>query len=72
MVIFIFYTFSSKKVLWTTANNHGDFQIDIKVLSNDEAVKYLPFVQESCKIFNSDDEEVSVDLFKSTHVNGRL
>lgn len=46
--------------------------MDIKVLNTDEAVKYLPLVQESCKIFNSDDEEISIELFKSTHVNGRL
>lgn len=33
-------------------------------------MKYLPSVHESCKIFNSNKEEISVNLFKSTYING--
>lgn len=33
-------------------------------------MKYLPSVYESCKIFNSNNEIINVNLFKSTYVNG--
>ncbi|XP_060869788.1 uncharacterized protein LOC132944454 isoform X2 [Metopolophium dirhodum] len=49
---------------------HKDFKSDVIVLTNDEALNYLPSTQQSCKIFSSDDEQICVDLFKSVYVNG--
>lgn len=34
-------------------------------------MKYLPSVQHSCKIYNSDDEQISIDLFKSIYIDGK-
>ncbi|VVC33262.1 Hypothetical protein CINCED_3A011483 [Cinara cedri] len=59
----------SRKMFWKTIC-HENFHPDLFVLNNNEALKYLPSVQKSCKIFNLDDEQISVDLFKSAYVNG--
>lgn len=65
----MFNNFSSRKTLWKTIC-HEDFNSEMLILNKTEALKYLPSVQQSCKIFNSDDEKISVDIFKSTYVNG--
>ncbi|XP_015366814.1 PREDICTED: uncharacterized protein LOC107163755 isoform X2 [Diuraphis noxia] len=49
---------------------HKDFNPDVLLLTNDEALKYIPSIQQSCKIFTSNDEQIHVDLFKSVYVNG--
>lgn len=49
---------------------HKDFNFDFMILRNDEALKYIPSIQQSCKIFNSNDEQICVDLFKSVYING--
>ncbi|XP_025193705.1 uncharacterized protein LOC112593511 [Melanaphis sacchari] len=49
---------------------HKDFKSDALLLTNDEALKYIPSIQQSCKILNSNDEHICVDLFKSVYVNG--
>lgn len=41
-------------------------------MNSEEAFKYLPSVQQSCIIFNSNDEQICVDLFKSAFINGIL
>lgn len=61
--------FSFKKTFWKEAF-HVDFQPDVVQLECDEALKYLPSVQQSCKIFSSNKELINVDLFKSAFVNG--
>lgn len=58
-------------MFWKT-NCHEDFHSDLFVLNQNEALKYFPSVQQSCKIFNSDNEQISVDLFKSAYVNGKV
>lgn len=42
------------------------------LLKNNEAIKYLPCIQQSCKILSSNNESIYVDLFNSAHVNGIL
>lgn len=65
----MFIIFSFKNIFWT-ANYYEDFQPNTVLLNSDEALNYLPSVQQSCKVFNSSDEEILVDLFKSTNING--
>lgn len=59
---------SFKKTFWKTICHEG-FQPEIRQLNDDEALKYLPTIQQSCKIINSD-EELCVQLFNSTYING--
>lgn len=66
-----FLYFSFTKTFWKDVC-HKDFTSDVSILSNDEALKYMPSIQQSCKIFNSNDEQICVDLFKSVYVNGIL
>ncbi|KAE9535993.1 hypothetical protein AGLY_007894 [Aphis glycines] len=49
---------------------HEDFKSDVLLLKNDEALKYMPSIQQSCKILNSNDEHLCIDLFKSVYING--
>jgi len=63
--------FSFTKTFWKDVC-HKDFKSDVLLLKNDEALKYIPSIQQSCKILNSDDEHICVDLFKSVYVNGIL